>query len=220
MTARVLLVAKSPVPGLVKTRLGADVGMDLAADLAATAFLDTVRTCADAVGVDRCRLALEGDLAESPYADRLACALEGWAVFPQRGDGLAERLAYSHLDLAAEEDGPVVQIGMDTPQVTTADLTVIVDGLAADEAVLADAEDGGWWALALSDPRRGEHLVGVPMSTLVTGALSRAAFADAGLSVGRGPVLRDVDTVEDADAVAAVCAEGSEFAALWRRSRG
>ena len=77
MTARVLLVAKSPVPGRVKTRLGADVGMDLAADLAATAFLDTVRTCADAVGVDRCRLALEGDLAESPYADRLARAARG-----------------------------------------------------------------------------------------------------------------------------------------------
>jgi hypothetical protein len=39
------------------------------------------------------------------------------------------------------------------------------------------------------------------------------------MSVGRGPVLRDVDTVEDAEAVAAVCAEGSEFAALWRESR-
>jgi glycosyltransferase A (GT-A) superfamily protein (DUF2064 family) len=172
------------------------------------------------VGVDRCRLALDGDLAESSYADRLGCALEGWTVFAQRGDGLAERLAYSHLDLAAVEDGPVVQIGMDTPQMTTSDLAAMVNGLAANEAVLADAEDGGWWALALTDPRRGEHLLGVPMSTPATGALSRAALADAGLSVGRGPVLRDVDTVEDAEAVAAICAEGSEFAALWRRSRG
>ena len=220
MTARVLLIAKSPVPGRVKTRLGAEVGMDLAAELAAAAFLDTVRSCAGAVGVDRCRLALEGDIAESPYAARLAAALDGWAVFAQRGDDLAERLAFSYVDLAAEEDGPVVQIGMDTPQVTSADLTGALDGLVTDDAVLADAEDGGWWALGLTDPRRGEQLVGVPMSTPSTGALTRAALEHAGLSVGRGPVLRDVDTVEDADAVAAACAEGSEFAALWMRSRG
>ena len=220
MTPRVLLIAKSPVPGRVKTRLGAEVGMDLAAGLAAAAFRDTVRCCIEAVGVDRCRLALEGDIAESPYADRLVAALDGWAVFAQRGDDLAERLALAHLDLAAEEDGPVVQIGMDTPQVASADVTAVLDGLANHEAVLANAEDGGWWALGLTDPRRGEHLVGVPMSTPSTGVLTRAAFEQAGLSVGRGPVLRDVDTVEDADAVAAACGEGSEFAALWMRSRG
>lgn len=220
MTARVLLVAKSPVPGRVKTRLGAEIGSELAAELAAAAFVDTIRSCADAVGVDRCRLALEGDIAESPYAARLSAALDGWAVFTQRGDDLAQRLALSHLDLAAEEDGPVVQIGMDTPQVTSADLTGLLDSLANDEVVLSDAEDGGWWALGLADPRRGEHLIGVPMSTADTGALTRAAFENAGLSVGHGPVLRDVDTIEDADAVAASCGEGSEFASLWTRSRG
>ena len=220
MTARVLLVAKSPVPGRVKTRLGSDVGMDLSAELAAAALLDTVRTCAVAVGVDRCRLALEGDLAESPYGDRMVDALDGWTLFAQRGHGLAERLAFAHLDLAHEEDGPVVQIGMDTPQVTTTNLVDVLDQLAVDEVVVADAEDGGWWALALGDPRRSEHFVSVPMSTATTGALTRAAFERAGMSVGRGPVLRDVDTVEDAEAVAAVCAEGSEFAALWRGIRG
>jgi glycosyltransferase A (GT-A) superfamily protein (DUF2064 family) len=219
MTPRVLVMAKSPVPGRVKTRLGAAVGMDLAAELAAAAFFDTVRTCASTVGVDRCRLALEGDIAESPYAARLAAALDGWAVFAQRGDDLAERLAFAHLDLAAEADGPVVQIGMDTPQVTSGDLTGVLDGLATHEAVLADAADGGWWALGLTDARRGEHLVGVPMSTPGTAALTRSAFESAGMSVGRGPVLRDVDTAEDADAVAAVCAQGSEFAALWRTGR-
>jgi hypothetical protein len=218
--ARVLLVAKAPVPGRVKTRVAADVGMELAAELAAAALLDTLRACEAAVGVDRCRLALDGDIDDSPYAARLAAALEGWGVFAQRGDGLAERLAHSHLDLVAEEHSPVVQIGMDTPQVTASDLVGLIDQLADHEVVLADAEDGGWWALGLTDPRRAGHLVGVPMSTPYTAALTRAAFEDAGLSVGHGPVLRDVDTLEDADAVAADCGEGSEFAALWRRSRG
>jgi glycosyltransferase A (GT-A) superfamily protein (DUF2064 family) len=220
VTPRILVIAKAPVPGLAKTRLGAEIGMDVAAELAAAALLDTLRTCAATVGVARCRLALEGDLTAAVHADRLAAALKGWAVFPQRGDGLAERLASSHLDLAAEQPGPVVQICMDTPQVTEADLTAVIAGLGDHDAVLADAEDGGWWALALADPRRGEHLVGVPMSTPTTGALTRAAFESAGLSVGRGPVLRDVDVVDDAEAVAAVCPADSAFAELWRRVRG
>ena len=46
MTPRILVIAKAPVPGLAKTRLGAAVGMDVAAELAAAALLDTVRTCA------------------------------------------------------------------------------------------------------------------------------------------------------------------------------
>ena len=219
MTTRVLVVAKAPVPGLAKTRLGAQVGMDLAAELAAAALLDTVRTCVATVGRDRCRLALEGDLATAAYADRLAAALAGWVVFPQRGDGLAERLANSLLDLAAVEPGPVVQVGMDTPQVSRSDLVALIDGLDDHDAVLADAEDGGWWALALADPRGGEHLVGVPMSTPTTGAATRAAFEAARLRVGQAAVLRDVDEAADADAVAAACAVDSEFAALWRRVR-
>jgi uncharacterized protein len=216
---RLLVIAKAPVPGLAKTRLGAEVGMDVAAELAAAALLDTVKTCVATVGVAGCRLALEGDLTAAVHADRLAAALTGWTVFPQRGDGLAERLACSHLDLAAEQPGPVVQICMDTPQVTQADLRAVIDGLRDHDAVLADAEDGGWWALALADPRQGEHLVGVPMSTPTTGAATRAAFEAAGLVGGRGPVLRDVDVVDDAEAVAAGCAADSAFAELWRRVR-
>jgi uncharacterized protein len=219
MSVRILVVAKAPVAGLAKTRLGAEVGLDIAAELAAGALLDTLGTCVATVGVDRCRLALEGELAQATYADRLAAALDGWRVFPQRGDGLAERLACSHLDLAAEEQGPVVQICMDTPHVTEADLAEVIARLDDHDAVLADAEDGGWWALALTDPRHGEHLVGVPMSTPTTGAATRASFERAGLTVGRGRVLRDVDVAEDADAVAAACADGSVFADVWRRVR-
>ncbi len=220
MTARVLVVAKAPTPGLAKTRLGAQVGQDVAAELAAAALLDTARTCAAAVGVARCRLALEGDLSGATYADRLVSAFAGWVVFPQRGAGLAERLANAHLDLAAEGPGPSVQIGMDTPQVTVRDLTGLIDALDGYDAVLADAEDGGWWALALAEPSRGEHLAGVPMSTPTTATATRAAMVAAGLRVGSGRVLRDVDLAEDADAVAGECGEGSEFASAWRRVRG
>ena len=166
--------------------------------------------------MDRCRLAIAGELTDATDGERLATALEGWAAFSQRGEGLDERLANAFVDLAAEHDGPVVQIGMDTPQVTGSDLAALIAGLDGHDAVLADAEDGGWWALALADPRHGAHLAGVPMSTPGTAAATRTAFEDAGLRVGAGRVLRDVDVAEDADAVAAACADGSEFARRWR----
>jgi glycosyltransferase A (GT-A) superfamily protein (DUF2064 family) len=138
-------------------------------------------------------------------------------VLPQRGDGFAERLANAHLDVAA--DGPVVQIGMDTPQVTAADLAGLASLLDDHDAVLADAEDGGWWALGLSDPRHGARLSEVPMSEPTTGTATRRTLERAGLGVARGPRLRDVDTAEDADVVARGCAPGSEFARVWERLR-
>jgi glycosyltransferase A (GT-A) superfamily protein (DUF2064 family) len=56
------------------------------------------------------------------------------------------------------------------------------------------------------------------MSTPSTGADTRAALVARGLSVGTGPVLRDVDTVPDAEAVAAA-APDSRFAAAWSARR-
>ena len=129
------MLAKAPVAGRVKTRLGADVGMAYAADLAAAALLDTLLACTAAFGPGSCRLALAGDLTGAVRADELHAALGGWTVVPQRGGDFAERLVNAHLD-AAEHDGAVVQIGMDTPQVTTGQLTAVADGLAHHGAVL------------------------------------------------------------------------------------
>ncbi|EGD45457.1 hypothetical protein NBCG_00270, partial [Nocardioidaceae bacterium Broad-1] len=124
-TATLLLVAKAPVPGLVKTRLAADVGETTATAVAAAALLDTIDACALAVGTDRCRLSLSGDVSVGFRADEIEAAVAGWTVTAQRGSGLGERLANAHADVA----GPVVQIGMDTPQVTPTSLLAVAAGL-------------------------------------------------------------------------------------------
>jgi glycosyltransferase A (GT-A) superfamily protein (DUF2064 family) len=135
-------------------------------------------------------------------------------VVPQRGGDFGERLVRAHLDAGAVE-GPVVQIGMDTPQVTAADLTAVADGLRRHEAVLGDAPDGGWWVLGLRRPDAAAALRGVPMSTPTTGVDTRMALEAAGLAVGTTTELTDVDTVADADAVAALAPDG-RFAVAWR----
>ena len=208
-----LVVAKAPVAGLAKTRLARDVGFERAAELAAASLLDTLRASAEAVGVAHCHLALTGDLRAAARADDLAAELAGWTVHEQRGPDFATRLANAHLSMPA--DRPVVQVGMDTPQLRADDLVAVGDLTDEHDAVLGPAPDGGWWVLAMRDPGRAAGLASVPMSTPTTYDDTRRALEDDGLSVGPTSELRDVDTVEDAEAVAAQ-APDTEFARAWR----
>ena len=145
---KVLLVAKAPVAGRVKTRLGALVGDDVAADLAAAALLDTLEACRESGATGH--LSLSGDLSEAVRGAEIRAALDGWTITPQVGDGFAERLVRAHADAGP---GLVVQIGMDTPQVTAAALHEVADAMAGHDAVLAPATDGG--LVGARPPRRG-----------------------------------------------------------------
>jgi rSAM/selenodomain-associated transferase 1 len=210
MTPSLLVVAKAPEVGRVKTRLGAAIGMAEAARVAAAALLDTLTEAAAAVGVGRCHLALDGDLDRAVDARELRTALSGWTIRPQRGADLGARLADAH----ARVPGPVVQVGMDTPHLTAGLLLETAARLADHDAVLGPAEDGGWWVLGLREPVRAAVLSGVAMSTPTTGADTRAALVAVGLDVATTATLRDVDEAADADAVASL-APGTRFAKAW-----
>jgi len=212
----VLVLAKAPVPGQAKTRLGARVGNVAAAGLAAAGILDTLDVC-EQVWTDRRdrHVALAGDLAGAADGEELRERLAGWTVHPQVGDGFAARLARAHADAARESGAPVVQIGMDTPHVTPGAFREVVDRLAEGaDAVLGPAEDGGWWVLAVRDPAYAAGLAEVAMSTPSTYADTLAAVQAAGADVVVTTAMRDVDEIEDADA-AATAAPRTRFARRW-----
>jgi rSAM/selenodomain-associated transferase 1 len=214
-----LVVAKAPVAGRVKTRLGRVLGMERAAQLAAAALLDTLRVCASAYGVQRCHLALDGDLADGVRADDLGEATTGWTVHAQRGDDFAARLVEAHRDTAASSGAPVVQVGMDTPHLEAGTLEDAGSRLTRHEdAVLGPAADGGWWLLGVGAPHLLDHLAQVPMSTPRTGELTRDALTKAGARVSDVETLRDVDEVDDAHCVASA-APHSLFARAYREVR-
>ncbi len=208
-------MAKAPVPGEVKTRLGAVVGADVAAELATACLLDTLDVCESVFDHPaRRHLALSGDLDRAIRGGEVREHLDMWTRHPQRGDGFAERLANAHAD-AAVAGLPVVQIGMDTPHLTAGHLADVVALLGdGNDAVLGAAEDGGWWVLAVTDPRFAGAVRTVEMSTPRTYADTRAALEAAGARVADTETLRDVDTVEDA-ALAAAAAPGTRFARQW-----
>lgn len=196
-----LVIAKEPRAGRVKTRLTPPFTPREAALLAEAALVDTLRTVA-ATPARRRVLVLDG--TPGPWLP------PGFDVVPQCTGGLDERLAAAFADC----EGPTLLIGMDTPQVTPDLLTV---DFADCDAYFGPAEDGGFWALGLAAPDP-ELLRGVPMSRSTTGSVQRERLTSVGLRVRDLPRLRDVDTAADAEAVAAL-APGGRFAAELARVR-
>ncbi|MDQ3218845.1 MAG: DUF2064 domain-containing protein [Actinomycetota bacterium] len=195
---RLILLAKSPQPGLSKTRLCPPLSPQEAADLAEVALIATLAAVMSTPGCEPL-LVLEGPVGDwTPPIE----------VLPQRGNTLGERLT------AAFEDahGPSLVVGMDTPQVTPELLTQGLEQLRCPEfdAVLAPTTDGGYWAVGLTRPHP-EAFLDVPMSTPWTGAAQRACFERLSLRCASLPELTDFDLFSDARRVALEMPD-SEFA--------
>ena len=188
--ATLIVLAKAPVPGLVKTRLCPPCTPEQAAAIARAAIIDTL---AAATATPRVRPVLVLDGAPGPWVPA------GLEVVPQTTGDLAQRLTGAF----ASAGGPALLVGMDTPQVTPLTLRQAVDALLRPsvDAVLGRTLDGGWWTIGLRDA----HLpafIDVPMSTAHTGDRQATRLATLGLRVHDLAVEMDVDTYADARTVA------------------
>lgn len=205
VAAQVLVLAKAPVPGRVKTRLTPALTPEQAAAVARAALEDTLDAVRRSSAARRV-LVMDGDHPASGFVVQHQC----------RGP-LDRRLAHAFDRAWAEHPLPALVLGMDTPQLSTDQLDAALAALVAPgvDAVLGAAEDGGWWALGLRRPD-GSLLRGVPTSRPDTGARQRRRLASAGLRVVDLPVLRDVDSVDDLRAVSRAAPAG-RFAATVAR---
>ena len=200
---QLVVIAKEPVPGRVKTRLCPPCTPDEAAAIAAGAIADTLASVA-ATPASRRVVALDGQAG--------AWLADGFDVVVQRSGGLANRLFGAFEDCFHVSTEPVVLIGMDTPQVTVDHL--LRAGMALEsgaDAVMGMAPDGGYWLIALRHLHPGAF-AGVPMSADDTGAAQLERLQQCGYRVALTEELRDVDDARDAVDVAAQV-PGSRFAA-------
>lgn len=194
-----ILIAKETIPGRVKTRLHPPLSLEQAALLAAASIQDTLAAVAELPATRRILL-FDGVVTPPNSAE--------WEVMHQVNGTLDERLAAA-FDAC---EGPTVLIGMDTPQLTAADLSPAFDGTRpAIDAWFGPATDGGFWALGMNQPN-GALIRGVPMSRDDTGMIQLDRLHSAGLRVGLLRPLTDVDTMADAW-TAADAAPDSHFAA-------
>jgi rSAM/selenodomain-associated transferase 1 len=195
----VLVMAKAPRPGRVKTRLHPLLGPDGCARLQAelirhTTSLVLSRHLAAFVAFDPPDARTELDLLV-PGPVRL---------LPQSGANLGQRLDAAVTQVLASRPGPLLVIGTDAPTLTPAALDAALDQVVDADAVLGPALDGGYYLIGLSRPQPGLFAIDPDLwggDQVMTATL--AAARAKGLTVRQLPQLRDLDTPEDAAALLA-----------------
>jgi uncharacterized protein len=185
----VLVMAKEPHPGRVKTRLCPPCSPEEAAAVAEAALADTLAAIA-ACGASRKILALDGEPG--------SWLPPGFDVVPQRGTDFNQRLAGAWSDAG----GPGLQLGMDTPQVSAPELDDLLARLDSGDAVLGHALDGGWWVIGWDGANPQAMFAGIPMSAAHTGRAQEARVLALGLALHRAAPKRDIDTIDDLRTVA------------------
>lgn len=197
IAAQILVLAKEPVAGRVKTRLTPALSHDEAARVAEASLADTLDAVRETEVAHRL-LVIDG-IVDAP----------GFLVLPQVTGLLDARLAAAFDDSWAHQQLPMLLIGMDTPQLTPELLTEALEQLLNPgvDAVLGLADDGGWWGLGLRRPHP-DLILGIETSRDDTGFRQRQALLSSGLVLLDLPVLRDVDTAADLEVVAALAPHG------------
>jgi hypothetical protein len=188
MEGTVLVVAKAPGPRS-KTRLVPPLSPAQAAALHGALLQDTVEACRRDVADVRVLYADASDRAG------LADVLPGVRLERQEGRGLADALRLAVAARAAR--GPVAIVSSDIPGLPDGALRRCFAALAdGADVVLGPALDGGYWLVALREPRP-EPFREIPWSTPAVLAVTRQRCRDAGLRLVELAPWRDVDTLAD-----------------------
>jgi len=219
----VVVLARAPEPGRVKTRLAADLGAAAATSLHEALALDVIERLA-AWGSGRGALVLALTGAE-PAGERLAgpARAAGFDVERQVGGDLGARVHGAVAGRHRVGARRVLVLGTDCVELPDELLDGAAAALLDADVVLAPAADGGY---VLVGARRlpAEALAGVRWGTGTALADTEAACRLAGLSVARAPGSADVDTVADLERLATRLATAPSGRAprtrAWLAARG
>ncbi|MGE3154048.1 MAG: TIGR04282 family arsenosugar biosynthesis glycosyltransferase [Nitrospiraceae bacterium] len=193
-----VLFAKAPIPGQVKTRLCPPLTPDEAASLHGSFVLDSLERSKAATLQQK--LALDRILACAPAADHVFFKIlgerHGVRLIDQIGDDLGAKMHQAASTLFGEGYRRLLIVGTDLPSLP---LSIYRDALAQLDrhpVVIGPALDGGYYLLGLTRAVP-EMFDQIPWSTgeVLTATIARADAA--GLSVGQLQPWRDVDTIED-----------------------
>lgn len=190
--ARILIFAKAPVPGQVKTRLIPSLGPAGAAALAERLLCATVARIATA-GLAPVELWCAPDPGH-PVFTALAARYD-LTLHRQQGADLGQRLLAATAAALTRAEAAVL-IGTDCPRLDAPYLGQVLAALAGQDAVLGPATDGGYVALALRQAAPALFSA-MPWGSAEVAALTRARMAGLGWSWRELPALRDLDRAAD-----------------------
>jgi hypothetical protein len=187
-----IVFVKDPRPGGVKTRLGAALGDEHAAQLYRALAEEEVRRTQPAPR-DYERFFFFAPPEAGPAVARW---FPGETFLPQRGADLGERMANAFETVFARGARRVAIIGTDVPWVSRELVKEALLALGDHDVVVGPARDGGYYLLAL-DRARPMLFDAIPWSTpaVLSATAERASVLGLRLSVLEP--LSDIDTLED-----------------------
>lgn len=201
MACHLIVMAREPVPGQVKTRLAAALGAAGAARFQAALALDL---CERLAGRFELTVAADPDPGSAFFQD--LALRTGAKLVPQGPGDLGARMARALEARLRAGDGAALLIGTDLPALPEAHLAAAARLLTRHALVLGPAADGGYYAVgaARSALARWGDVCARLFSGIAWGgpsvlhdSLVRAAGADAPLDVALGPAWYDVDEARD-----------------------
>lgn len=187
--SRVLVVmARRPEPGKVKTRLARAVGNEAACDLYA-AFL---RDLSAELRVGPWQLVWAVD---PPGTDLASFIGPGQLHIDQSGADLGERMQRCFATLFASGAGPIVMTGADAPHLGRARIAESFDALDDHDVALTPTADGGYCLIGLT--REVDLFGGITMGTPQVLAETQRRIANFGLTASNLPETFDIDERAD-----------------------
>jgi uncharacterized protein len=190
---KVVVFAKAPIAGQVKTRLASSLGGAGAAELHRRLVRRALAT-AIASGVGPVELCCAPDSGHGFFAD---CAAEFGVALTEQGAGdLGARMAR-----VFERDAPALLIGCDAPALTADHLREAARALQAADVVLVPAEDGGYMLIGMRAAAAG-LFVDIEWGAGDVARRTRLRAAALGLALHELPMCWDVDRPADLDRLA------------------
>ncbi len=185
-------MAKAPLPGQVKTRLCPPCTLEEAVQLYRCFLLDTFELVGGLRGV-MVTVAYFPSEAEEAFKSMVPPA---FALMPQRGDNLGERLSRAFEQLFSLSYEQVVALGADSPTLPPSYIKQSFELLARTELALGPSADGGYYLIGMK-AFHPELFRGVVMGTgrVLAQTLERARRAN--LRVSFLPPWYDVETQDD-----------------------
>lgn len=192
-----IILAKLPEPGKVKTRLAKDLGEKRAAE-AYSQMARHIISCASNSNTYETSIFFYPPDKKREVADWLSgiSKLENESLIPQEGNSLGQRISNAFKRIFSKGAEKAVIIGTDCIDVTPVIIKNALIELNEHDCVIGPAEDGGYYLLALSQHTPG-LFDGIDWSTerVLEQSLERAESL--GLTYSLLETLSDIDNVED-----------------------
>jgi uncharacterized protein len=191
-----LIFAKRPLPGMVKTRLIPPLSAEQAADLYHCMLSDVMAKVSPLPDLARYLFYEEGEGARE-YFERFGRDLTS---LPQQGKDLGERMAEALRLVFAMGHGAAVVIGTDSPDLPISFIEDAFDRLERGKsaAVFGPTEDGGYYLAGMTRLYR-ELFQDIPWSSVAVLRETLKKAKEAGIAASLLPIWHDVDTAADLD---------------------